>query len=140
MSRRLIPVLALLGACSLIGAGSGAAPAAPAVASISASTLADTASVRVRCTVPSGTTCRWAAAVGGASQPVQADAVEVTYRFLAPVPGDSVQIVGTARAVRRGLVSVASTPWSAWVVRADAPPGAPDSVIVVEIVVPPVSP
>jgi len=140
MHHRILPLVALLASCSLIGAGSGAAPPAPAIASVESNTLADTASIRVQCVVPAGTTCRWSAAVGGAVQPAQPDGLEATYRFLAPAPGDSVQVTGQARAVRRGLVSAGATSFSAWVRRADVPPSAPDSVIVVEIIVPPPGP
>lgn len=140
MIRRLLPLVALLASCSLIGAGAGAAPASPAIANLTATTLADTATVRVRCAVPAETTCRWQAAVGVLALPAAPDGLEATYRFVAPAPGDSVQITGTARAVRRGLLSAGVTPWSAWIVRADTPPGAPDSVIVVEIIMPPVGP
>lgn len=103
--------------------------ALPAVAQ-GQSIAADTASVRVRCVVPASTTCRWTSSVG-----VAPDGIEAVFTFAAPAPGDSVQAVGTARAVRRGLVSATATPFAAWVKRNDVAPGAPDSVIVVEIIV-----
>lgn len=129
----LAVALVAVGACGLIGAGSGKLVPAPDAVSAAAEVLADTASVRVRCTVPASTTCRWASSVGTAP-----DGIEATFKFVAPAPGDSVQVVGTARAVRRGLVSATATPFAAWVKRNDVAPGAPDSVIVVEIIVPPV--
>jgi hypothetical protein len=125
--------LLFLGACGLIGAGSGKAPSAPDAVGAMASVEADTARVTVRCTVPANTTCRWASTLGTAP-----DGLQATYALAAPAPGDSVQVGGSVRAVRRGLVSVGATSWSAWIKRGDVAPGAPDSVIVVEIIVPPV--
>lgn len=129
----LMVSLLFLGACGLIGAGSGKAPSAPDAVGAMASVEADTARVTVRCTVPANTTCRWASTLGTAP-----DGVQATYALAAPAPGDSVQVGGSVRAVRRGLVSVGATSWSAWIKRGDVAPGAPDSVIVVEIIVPPV--
>jgi len=135
-SVRLGMMLALVavGACATAAASSGKGPQEPREVSVAAEVLADTASVRVRCTVPAQTTCRWASSVGAAP-----DGIEALFKFAAPAPGDSVQVTGSARAVRRGLVSVTATPFAAWIKRADVAPGAPDSVIVVEIIVPPVT-
>lgn len=134
-SVRLGMMLSLLavGACATAAAATGGNVQPPRDVSTMASIEADTASVRVRCTVPASTTCRWASSVGAAP-----DGLEAVFKLVAPAPGDSVQVTGTARAVRRGLVSATATPFAAWVKRGDVAPGAPDSVIVVEIIVPPV--
>jgi hypothetical protein len=126
--------LVFIGACATAAAAGGGKVQPPRDVSTATAIEADTASVRVRCTVPANTTCRWASSVGAAP-----DGIEAVFKFAAPAPGDSVQVVGTARAVRRGLVSATATPFAAWVKRGDVPPGAPDSVVVVEIVVPPVT-
>jgi hypothetical protein len=128
----LMVSLLFLGACGLIGAGSGKVPPASPGVTMEITFKADTASVRMACR-PVGTVCRWTSNFGAAP-----DGPEALFKLPAPAPGDSVLVAGTAYAVRRGLVSVEPNAWSAWVKRNDVPPPAPDSVVVVEIIVPPV--
>jgi hypothetical protein len=128
----LLLSLLFVGACGLIGAGSGKVPPASPGVTMEITFMADTASVRMACR-PVGTVCRWTSNFG-----IAPDGPEAVFKLPAPTPGDSVQVVGTAHAVRRGLVSVEPNNWAAWVKRNDVPPPAPDSVIVVEILVPPV--
>lgn len=130
----------VLAALLLVACGAGRPTLTPApvdVAMLSA-VEADSAVVRVRCQVGAATTCRWAATVGGAPITNLPDGLEARLAFVAPAPGDSVLVTATARAVRRGLVSVGAATAQAWVKRADVAPGAPDSVIVIDIIVPPV--
>lgn len=133
--------LVLLAAFAVVGcAATFGKPVTPAPRELAAevSSLADTAVVRFRCAVPGNVTCRWAV-TAGAQAFAPADGLEAEVRFAAPAPGDSVQVIGAARAVRRGLVSATATTKAVWVKRADVAPQAPDSVFVVQITVPPVT-
>lgn len=144
MTHRILPLVALLASCSLIGAGNGAAPptAAPVITFLTTDVRADTGSIELSCEVSSPETlCRWSAAAGGAVLAPPADGLTARFTFVSPAPGDSVLIVGEARLVRRGLVGALAEPFMAWAVRRDeAPGGKPDSVVIVRITLPPVGP
>jgi hypothetical protein len=139
--RTLLLLLTIVGIAGLAVAACGAGRPnvlpAPNALSVVSSTAADSAIVRVRCSVGAETTCRWAATVGGATVAGIPDGLEARLAFVAPAPGDSVLVTASARAVRRGLVSAGAATAQAWVKRTDVPPGAPDSVIVIDIVIPP---
>lgn len=131
----------LLVAVLLAGCGAGFQKGVvPAPSTLSTTVeVADTARVRVGCRVPANTTCRWAVTVGGAAVAGLADGLTADLAFVAPAPGDSVEVVASARAVRRGLVSTAAATKRVWVSRPDVAPAAPDSVFVITVTVPPVS-
>lgn len=107
----------------------------PSALAVAQSVVADSAVVRVRCSVPANATCRWSASVGGQVRPVP-DGLEARLAFVAPEPGDSVLVYAGAQALRRGLLSTETRSVSVWVRRPDVPPLAPDSVWVVEVTVP----
>ncbi len=134
--------LVLLGAFSMIGcAAAFGKPVTPAPRDVTSTVaaVADTAVVRFGCAVPQNTTCRWAATVAGVPVTGFADGLEARVALVAPAPGDSVQVVASARAVRRGLVSTQAATKAVWVKRADVAPVAPDSVLVIQVTVPPVT-
>lgn len=121
MTRRLLPVLALLSACGLIGAGSGGGSRVPPTPSpdrvatavaVTQTTATFSGACRLHATA---STCRWEVQRNGVAVAAIPDGLTFSTTGPKPAPGDSV--VYQVRMKWVNPVGAASPGWSGWLSR-----------------------